>query len=98
MADTFWTLEVGGVEKDLASWGVLLDFQALRQNKARHTVTLTTSEAFDPAATQWSYLGRAIIRKDRTFTGGVADADSGTVFFKGYFDDPRMVAEGESEN
>jgi hypothetical protein len=99
------TLLTQGVEKTLADWGIALDFTISRQNKARHTARLRSTERFDPGATQWQgpvisggivVLQHAVIYRDRTLAGGAFSG--GSILFQGYFDDPERSFSGEAEN
>lgn len=105
---TYWTIKVGATEKSLRNWGVQADFSVLRQNKGKSTMRLRSIERFDPGATQWSgptisggipVHTKATVYRDRASADESTNSFSGgTIYFVGYFDDPRRVNEGDSES
>ena len=104
---TLWTLLAGGVEKTLADWGLLDDFEANFANKGKGCVSFNTNERFDPAALQFTSFpawfranptGSPISQlvtmyRDRTSVGS-----GGTIYFQGFFDDPRREISGGEEH
>lgn len=92
---SIWTLAYtapggGTTEKALSDWGILEGFARTTANKVKGTVSLTTTEGFDPAGgAQFAAKGFAQIWRDRTALGA-----GGTLWHQGWFDDPVMRTEG----
>src|SRR5512146_1881890 len=96
---SYWTIEVGGVEKSFQACSVCDDYSATRSARGKDTLSLRTTERFDPGATQWSYLQHAVVRRDRaSATGAAGTFSAGTVWFQGYFDDPVRTNDGGRES
>lgn len=89
---TYWTLTYNGTEKPLAAWGIKADLSLSFRNKEKDSLTLNTTEPFDPAAAQFAWSQPAILRRDRTFSGGVYSG--GSIVFQGYIGEVRMSASG----
>jgi hypothetical protein len=101
-----WTLKHNGTEHSFPDWGIVEGWTATFVNKAKSVVSFRTTEDFDAGAPQFTSFPawfranptgspasqRTLIYKNRTTVGS-----GGSIYFAGYFGDPRRVADGEKQ-
>src|ERR1035437_3433362 len=87
-----WTLLYAGVEKRMRDWGIAQSLSAQFLSKEHSSVSLYTIEPFDPGAPQFAFDAKAVIKRDRTLVGGVFTG--GTIWFQGYFGEPKRSTSG----
>lgn len=92
-----WTLEFGGVEKELADWGLAADsVQLTRTSAAADVLTVRQATADCLAALDFTFDAVAVFRRDRTGSGTVWTG--GSIYFVGRATVPQRRGAGAAES
>lgn len=95
MADTFWTIECGGVEQTTEDWevsNVALDRNTLEED---HLTFVAQSQDID-VADLFPYLSEVIVRRDRSGSG--TSFSGGVIYFRGTSLGGRRIGAGNNES